>query len=416
MHHFEYRQGELTCEGVTLRDIAAQVGTPYYLYSRATLEHHYQVVDTAFGTIPHLTAYSVKANSNLAVLGLMAQQGAGADIVSGGELFRALKAGIPADRIVFSGVGKQDQEIAEALAADILMFHVESRAELLLINRVAEREGKVARITLRVNPNVDPKTHRYIATGLKESKFGIAMDEAIDAFVEASTLPHVRVVGVDQHIGSQITEAGPFLEAVERVAELITRLRAKGLTIDYLDIGGGIGIPYDDHVPPSPAMIADSVLPVLKSLNITLILEPGRVIAGNAGVFVTQVLRVKETGEKHFVVVDGAMNDLMRPSLYDAFHRVLPVVEGNQPEILADVVGPVCESGDFLAKGRKLPTPAEGDLLAVMSAGAYGFTMASNYNSRPRVAEVIVDGDTFHVVRQREGYDDLIRGESIPWP
>jgi len=421
MHHFAYRDGEMVCEDVPLARIAAEVGTPFYLYSRATLVRHYRVFDGAFAALPHLTAFAVKACSNLAVLALLAREGAGADIVSGGELFRATKAGIPPDRIVFAGVGKTADEIGQALDAGILLFSVESEPELALIDRVARERGTRARVALRVNPDVDPETHPYIATGLKGSKFGFPMQGAAETFRRAAALPHLEVVGVHQHIGSQITRVPPFVDAVERAAALIAELREGGLPIRYLDIGGGIGIPYDEQLPPTPAQLAEAVAPVLAGLDVTVITEPGRVIAGNAGVLVTRVLRVKHTPAKTFVVVDGAMNDLMRPALYDAYHEIRPVREAGTPGtpgslIVADVVGPVCESGDFLARQRKLAEPAEGDLLAVMSAGAYGFAMASNYNARPRVPEVIADGDRFHIVRTRETYEDLVRGETIPWP
>lgn len=414
MHHFEYRDGEMHCEQVPIREIAADVGTPFYLYSKATLTRHFQVFDSAFSPLPHLTAFAVKACSNIAVLSLLADMGAGADIVSGGELYRARRAGIPGERIVFAGVGKTAREIGEALDADILMFSVESFPELQLINHVAADKGATARVALRVNPDVDPKTHPYIATGLRETKFGFPVQGVLETFRKANALPGVRVVGVHQHIGSQITQITPFVEAVERAAELVATLRDARLSIDYLDIGGGIGIPYDETLPPSPAQLAEAITPVLASLGVTVITEPGRVIAGNAGIFVTRVLRTKETPDRNFVVVDGAMNDLMRPSLYNAYHEIRPVFQRQSPVILADVVGPICESGDFLAKNRKMDAPLEDDLLVVMSAGAYGFTMASTYNSRPRVPEVLVDGARYHVIRNRESYEDLIRGESLP--
>ncbi|MFQ5508032.1 MAG: diaminopimelate decarboxylase [Leptospirillia bacterium] len=415
MHHFDYKDGELFCEQVSVRQIAEQVGTPFYLYSKATLTHHFEVFDKAFAEVPHITAFAVKACSNLAVLSLLGAQGAGADIVSGGELFRALKAGIDPGKMVFAGVGKTEREIAEALDADILMFQVESEPELALLNKVAKGRKTTARIAIRVNPDVDPKTHPYISTGLKESKFGFPMAGVLRVFREANSMSHLQVVGVHQHIGSQITQIPPFVQSLERVAELIDALREDGIQVDYLDIGGGVGIPYDDSLPPTPAELGAAILPTLKRLNVTVITEPGRGIAGNAGIFVTRVLRLKNTPDRNFVVVDGAMNDLMRPSLYDAYHAIQPVVKRSGIPIKADVVGPVCESGDFFAKGRNIETPRVDDLLAIMSAGAYGFTMASTYNSRPRVAEVMADGDTFHVVRQRESYEDLIRSETIPW-
>jgi diaminopimelate decarboxylase len=415
MHHFDSRDGELYCEAVPVSRVAEQVGTPFYLYSKATLVRHFRVFDEAFAPLPHLTAFAVKACSNLAVLSLLGREGAGADIVSGGELFRALKAGIPAERIVFSGVGKTADEIGAAVDAGIRLFSVESHSELALIDRVAGERGRTAPVALRVNPDVDPQTHPYVATGLKESKFGFPAAGVLEVFEAARALPNLEVRGVHQHIGSQITRIPPFVEALEGAADLVRTLRSEGFTIDHLDIGGGIGIPYDEQLPPTPAQLAEAVTPILEGLDVTVITEPGRVIAGNAGVFVTRVLRLKETREKTFVVVDGAMNDLMRPSLYDAYHEVRPVRERAARPIVADVVGPICESGDFLARHRKMAEPREDDLLAVMSAGAYGFTMASNYNSRPRVPEVLVDGDRIHVVRARETHADLIRGESDPW-
>jgi diaminopimelate decarboxylase len=415
MHHFAYRDGEMYCEDVPVARIAQEVGTPFYLYSRATLVRHFHVLDDAFAQVPHLTAFAVKACSNLAVLSLLAREGAGADIVSGGELYRARKAGVPPERIVFAGVGKTETEIGAALDAGILLFSVESRAELHLIDQVAGARHRRARVALRVNPDVDPETHPYIATGLRESKFGFPAAGVVEVFKAADALPHVQVVGVHQHIGSQITRIPPFVDALGRAADLIRDLRAAGLSITHLDIGGGIGIPYDERLPPTPAEVAEAITPALKDLDVTVITEPGRVIAGNAGALVTRVLRLKETGDKGFVVVDAAMNDLIRPALYDAFHEIRPVALRQAEAIVADVVGPICESGDFLAKARKMVRPEAGELLAVMSAGAYGFSMASNYNSRPRVAEVLVDGDRFFVVRERETYDDLVRGERVPW-
>lgn len=415
MHHFAYRDGAMYCEDVPVARIAQEVGTPFYLYSRATLVRHFHVLDDAFAAVPHLTAFAVKACSNLAVLSLLAREGAGADIVSGGELFRAVRAGMPPERIVFAGVGKTETEIAEALDAGILLFSVESRAELDLIDRVAGARKTRARVALRVNPDVDPETHPYIATGLRESKFGFPAAGAVEVFKAADALPNVQVIGVHQHIGSQITRVPPFVDALGRAADLVRELRAAGLSITHLDIGGGIGIPYDERLPPTPAEIADAITPTLKALDVTVVTEPGRVIAGNAGALITRVLRLKSQGDKGFVVVDAAMNDLLRPSLYDAHHEIRPVVLRPAEAVVADVVGPICESGDFLAKARKMARPDAGDLLAVMSAGAYGFAMSSNYNSRPRVAEVLVDGDRFDVVRERETYDDLVRGERVPW-
>ncbi len=415
MHHFQYRDDVLHCEEVPLPTIALEVGTPFYCYSHATLTRHFRVFDEAFAPIPHLICFALKANSNLSILKLFGGMGGGADVVSGGELFRALRAGIPPDRIVYAGVGKSREEIAYALKSDILMFNVESSQELQVISDVATNMGVTAKVALRINPDVDPKTHPYISTGLRKSKFGIDISQAVEAYELARELPRVRVVGIHQHIGSQITEVGPFVDALAKIAELTRELRALGVDIRYLDVGGGLGITYKDEEPPVPRVFAEALIEVVKDLECTIVLEPGRVIMGNAGVLVTRVLYTKRTPAKHFVVVDAGMNDLIRPSLYGSYHSIIPVhrVEGT-PTLTADVVGPICESGDFLAKDRELPAVQPGDLLAVMSAGAYGFTMASNYNARPRLPEVLGKGDRYLVVRRRESYEDLIRGEEIP--
>ncbi len=416
MHNFEYRQGELYCEHVPVSQIAKQVGTPCYIYSHATLTRHIRAYDNAFKNIPHLIAFAMKANSNLAVLRLMAKEGSGVDIVSGGELFRALKAGVPSSKIVFAGVGKNAEEIRDALKADILMFNIESSAEMHAINDVAASVGKIAPVALRINPDIDPKTHPYISTGLKKSKFGIAADRALEEFLVASTLRHISVVGVHAHIGSQLTDVTPFVESLKKVLTLVDALKAQGIKIRYLNIGGGLGITYSDEKPPLPHELAEAVSPLVRGLDLTLVMEPGRVIVGNAGILVTKALYEKIGESKRFVIVDAAMNDLIRPSLYSAYHDIRPVSEAllQRPKHLVDVVGPVCESGDFLAKDRSLPEVKPDDLLAVMSAGAYGFVMASNYNSRPRVPEVLVKDNEVHVIRARESYDDLIRGETIP--
>lgn len=416
MHNFEYRQGELYCERVPVSQIAKEVGTPCYIYSHATLIRHFQVYDSAFKNIPHLIAFAMKANSNLAILRLMAKEGSGVDIVSGGELFRALKAGVPPSKIVFAGVGKNAEEIRDALKADILMFNVESSPEIHALNDVAASLGKKARVALRINPDIDPKTHPYISTGLKKSKFGIAADRAVEEFTLASSLGHIEVVGVHAHIGSQLTEVTPFVESLKKVITLVDQLKRQGINIRYLNIGGGLGITYSDEKPPLPQELADAVSPLVKDLNLTLVMEPGRVIVGNAGILVTKALYEKIGETKRFIIVDAAMNDLIRPSLYNAYHDIRPVSEVllHRPKHAVDVVGPVCESGDFLAKDRTLPEVKPGDLLAVMSAGAYGFVMASNYNSRPRVPEVLVKDGEVHVIRTRESYDDLVRGETIP--
>ena len=416
MHNFEYREGELYCEQVPVSQIAKQVGTPCYLYSHATLTRHIRAYDSAFKNIPHLIAFAMKANSNLAILRLMAKEGSGVDIVSGGELFRALKAGVPPSKIVFAGVGKNADEIRDALKAGILMFNIESSAEMHALNDVAASLGKTAPVALRINPDIDPKTHPYISTGLKKSKFGIAADRALEEFRVASTLSHVHVVGVHAHIGSQLTEVTPFVESLKKVLALVDTLKAQGITIRYLNIGGGLGITYSDEKPPLPQELADALSPLVKGLDLTLVMEPGRVIVGNAGILVTKALYEKIGESKRFIIVDAAMNDLLRPSLYSAYHDIRPVSEAllHRPKHAVDVVGPVCESGDFLAKDRTLPEVKPGDLLAVMSAGAYGFVMASNYNSRPRVPEVLVKDGEVHVIRERESYEDLVRGETIP--
>ncbi len=419
MHHFEYRDGELFAEAVPVRRIAREVGTPAYIYSLATLRRHYRVFDQAFAKTPHLICFSVKSNSNLAVLRAFGREGSGFDIVSGGELFRALKAGADPKKIVFSGVGKKREEIEYALSAGILMFNVESEQELEFLDEVSRGLGKRAPLSLRVNPDVDPKTHPYISTGMKKSKFGIDIKRSAELYKKALALKNLEVIGVDCHIGSQLTSVGPFVDALALVREYLDRvlvgyLRKEGANIRYLDLGGGLGIQYKDEEPPHPEAYAAALIKGLEGLDVTLILEPGRVLVGNAGILVTEVLYLKETDEKKFVVVDGGMNDLIRPALYGSYQAIRPVVERKSDTIVADVVGPICESGDFFAKDREIARPQRGDLLAVMSAGAYGFTMASNYNSHPRPPEVLVDGDKFYVVRQRETLDDLIRGETIP--
>jgi len=416
MHDFEYRQGELYCEQVPVSRIAKEVGTPCYVYSYATLIRHFRAYDSAFKKIPHVIAFAMKSNSNIAILSLMAKEGSGVDIVSGGELFRALKAGVPASKIVFAGVGKTSDEIRDALKADILMFNIESSAELQAIQEVAASIGKKARIALRINPDVDPKTHPYISTGMKKSKFGIAADRALQEYKMAASLSHIDVVGVHAHIGSQLTEVTPFVDSLKKVVGLIGTLKAQGINIRYLNIGGGLGITYSEEKPPLPQELSDAISPIIADLGLTVVMEPGRVIVGNAGILVTKALYLKEGEAKSFVIVDAAMNDLIRPSLYGAYHEIKPVNEeaGHRAKQQVDIVGPVCESGDFLAKDRLLAAVKPGELMAVMSAGAYGFVMASNYNSRPRVPEVLVKGGEIHVIRERETYDDLVKGETIP--
>jgi diaminopimelate decarboxylase len=414
MHHFHLREGELCAEDVRLREIAARFGTPCYVYSLATLRRHYRVFDAAFAAIPHLVCFSVKANSNLAVLRIFAREGSGFDIVSGGELVRVLKAGGDPAKIVFSGVGKTRDEIRAALRAGILLFNVESPAELDVINATAAELRMKARVALRVNPDVDPKTHPYIATGLKQSKFGIHIQRSLEDYRRARSLEHIEVIGVDCHIGSQLTTVPPFVDALERIRDLFDRLQHEHFAIRYVDMGGGLGITYNDEQPPDPKEYAAALTEGLRGIDATLLLEPGRVIVGNAGILLTRVLYLKSTDEKNFVVVDAGMNDLIRPSLYGSYQTIRPVHRRDGATFTADVVGPVCESGDFLAKDRELPALEAGDLLAVMSAGAYGFVMASNYNTRPRPAEILVDGSKCYVIRERETVDDLVRGEAIP--
>jgi len=415
MEHFSYRDFELCCEQVSLRALAADVGTPAYVYSKSALLESLGAYRRAFAAVPHLVCYSVKANSNLGVLATLARAGAGADIVSGGELYRARRAGVPGTRIIFSGVGKTREEMRAALEAEILMFNVESRSELRVLDEVARELGTRAPVALRVNPDVDPQTHPYIATGLRTSKFGIPYAEALEAYDEAAGLKGLEVVGADMHIGSQLTKTTPFGDAVARIAALVKTLRERSIDVRMVDIGGGLGVRYRDEVPPTQAQYATLLLPVLSELGVTVLLEPGRSIVGNAGVLLTRVLYRKETREKTFIVVDAAMNDLIRPAFYDAWHEIRPVDEARlgRPVERVDVVGPVCESGDFLAKDRELAESEEGDLLAVMSAGAYGFVMSSNYNTRPRAVEVLVDGDRYTIVRRRETYEDLVAGETV---
>jgi len=414
MHFFEYKDHQLYCEEIPIQQIAGKVGTPFYLYSYQTLIRHFTVFDEAFKGIPHLICYSAKANSNLALLRLFVNLGGGVDVVSGGELYRALKGGANPQKIVYSGVGKREDEIEYALETGILMFNVESPQELQVINDVAGRIGKKASVAIRVNPDIDPRTHPYISTGLKESKFGIDILRAPMAYRLASRLPNLKVVGIDCHIGSQLIEVGPIIEALKRLKQLVENLRKKGIEVQYLDLGGGLGITYEDEEPPDPVEYASTILEEIRGFGCTLILEPGRVIVGNAGVLVSKVLYTKENEDKKFVIVDAGMNDLVRPSFYGSYHQILPVEEETREEIIADVVGPICESSDFFAKGRKIPDLHAGELIAVMSAGAYGFSMSGNYNARPRIAEVLVRDDQMFVIRRREGYEDLIRGEEIP--
>ena len=408
MHHFAYRGGRLFAEDVAVADLAAQHGTPLYVYSAATLTRHFTAYDSAFAQAEHLTCYSVKACSNLSILKHLAQLGAGMDIVSGGELHRALTAGVPASRIVYSGVGKRPEEIRSALDADILMFNVESLAELERINEIAQSLGKKARISLRINPDVDPKTHPYISTGMKKNKFGLDLEASLAAYARAQEMEAVQAVGMDCHIGSQLTSLDPFLEALDKVMAFHARLKDMGLPIRSLALGGGLGITYDEEEPPHPTEFGQALVDRTKGSGLTLVLEPGRVIVGNAGILVTRVVYTKDTPSKHFVIVDAAMNDLVRPSLYGSFHRLAEVEEKGREPLTVDVVGPICESSDFLARDRALPAVESGELLAAFSAGAYGFAMSSQYNSRPRAAEILVDGSEARLIRRRETYADLI--------
>jgi len=412
LDHFLYHNNTLHAEGCRVNDLAQTYGTPLYVYSRATLERHWHAFDNAVADHPHLICYAVKANSNLAVLNVLARLGSGFDIVSGGELARVIEAGGSPDKVVFSGVGKTVAEMEQALNLGIYCFNVESSAELELLNQVAGRLGKVAPVSLRVNPDVDAGTHPYISTGLKENKFGIAMDEAEAVFARAHGLPHLQVKGVDCHIGSQLTEIQPFLDAMDRMLALIDRLAEQGIVIEHFDVGGGLGVTYDAETPPHPDVYAAALLERLGDRQLKLIFEPGRAIAANAGIFVTQVLYLKENSDKRFAIVDGAMNDLIRPALYSAWQNIIPVNPRNEQTYAFDIVGPVCETGDFLGKDRQLAVAA-GDLLAVRSSGAYGFAMASNYNTRPRAAEVMVDGDKAYLVREREKLSQLWQGEQL---
>ncbi|MDX2093247.1 MAG: diaminopimelate decarboxylase [Kofleriaceae bacterium] len=414
---FEYKNNELHCEGVALSKIAAEVGTPVWVYSKRELVRAYKAFDAALEGIPHRVCYAVKANSTLGILKVLIDQGAGADIVSYGELFRWLKAGGAANKVVFSGVGKTESEIEMSIKAGIDTFNAESVEELTTLDRLAKAAGTKLRVALRVNPDVDPGTHPYISTGLKQNKFGISMDEARALGKQAAHYPHLSFIGVDCHIGSQLIKTSPFADAIARLVALIQDLKADGLPIDHIDIGGGLGIDYGKgDVVPSPAEYGATVreaLAPLTKLGVTLYTEPGRVIVGAAGALVTRVLFRKRNEEKHFTIVDGAMNDLMRPALYGSFHPMQPVQNPKRPTLKTDVVGPVCETGDFFARDRELPELGQGELLWIGAAGAYGSTMSSNYNSRPRAPEVLVDGDTYTVIKPRETYDQLIAGEKL---
>ena len=418
MHHFAYRDGVLHAEAVNLAGLAQTVGTPFYCYSTATLERHYRVFAGAFADVPSLICYAVKANSNQAVIATLAKLGAGADVVSGGELKRALAAGVPPDKIMFSGIGKTAAELAFALDKNILCVNVESEPELDLLSAIAAGKGRTVNISVRVNPDVDAKTHAKIATGRSENKFGIPISRAREVYAQAAKLPGLRVAGVDMHIGSQITELSPFGDAFALLSDFVHELRADGHTISHVDLGGGLGIPYrdDNKPPPDPSAYAEVVKRATRGLDCKLIFEPGRLIVGNAGILVTRVLYLKRGEAKTFVIVDGAMNDLIRPTLYEAYHPIVPV---NEPKAgvasrPVDVVGPICESGDFFAKDRVLPPVSAGDILAITHAGAYGAVMSSSYNARRLAPEVLVRDQQFAVVRPRPSYEDLIGRDRVP--
>jgi diaminopimelate decarboxylase len=411
--HFEYKNGELYCEDVAINELAEQYGTPLFVYSRATLERHWHAFDAALAGHDHLVCYAAKANSNLAVLNLLARLGSGFDIVSDGELQRVLQAGGEPARIVFSGVGKLASEIETALEVDILCFNVESEQELDRINEIAGRMGKTARVSFRVNPDVDAKTHPYISTGLRENKFGVAFTDAEQVYLKAARLANIEIIGMDCHIGSQLTEMSPYIDALDRLLALVKSLREQGIEIHHLDLGGGLGIRYRDEEPPLPADWASALHDRLQNFDGTILIEPGRAIAGNAGILVSKVNYLKHGTEKNFAVIDAAMNDLIRPSLYGAWQEIIRVEQQSAAaERVYDVVGAICESSDFLGKDRALSLEQD-DLLAIRSCGAYAFGMASNYNSRTRAAEVMIDGDRHFCVREREGFADLVRGESL---
>ena len=414
MHDFHYKNGRLYCEKVSIEEIARKVGTPFYAYSHQTLQRHFSAYQKAFAAVPHLIAFAMKANSNIAILRLFAKAGGGVDIVSEGELHRALAAGIDPKKMVFAGVGKTRAEMKSALQNGILMFNVESSQELTALDEAAKELGVKAPVALRVNPDINPKTHPYISTGLKKSKFGIEITKAVSQYRLASRLSNIEIIGIHSHIGSQLTQVKPFVDALKRISKLIEELKGQGLDIRYWDIGGGLGIVYNAEKPPAPKELAAALLPLLKQSGCTIILEPGRSLVGNAGILVTRVIYTKEGEAKNFVVVDAGMNDLIRPSLYEAYHEIVPVVKKKRKSQVVDVVGPICESGDFLAQERKMPQTAPDELLAVMSAGAYGFAMSSNYNARPRPPEILIHGDRYDTIRERETLGDLIRGERIP--
>ncbi len=413
MDYFQYKNNKLYCENMDIEEIVKKVKTPAYIYSFHTLTRHFNVFDKSFSKIKHITCYSVKANSNLSILNIFKTLGSGFDIVSGGELYRVLKINGDSQKVVYSGVGKTPEEIEFALKNNILLFNVESFDELFTINSIGEKLNKKAPVALRVNPDVDPKTHPYISTGLKENKFGIDIKYAIDWYKQAKELKFIDIVGVDCHIGSQLTEISPFVDAIKKVKNLILQLNSIGIKLKYIDIGGGLGVRYKDENPPAVEDYANAIINEIKDLNLTLILEPGRVIVANAGILITKILYIKKNENKNFIIVDAGMNDLVRPSLYKAYQEIIPLNRANINKIKADIVGPICESGDFMAKDRVIEYSGKGSYLAIRSAGAYGFTMTSNYNSRPRPCEILVKDDKYYVIRERETYEDLIRKEKI---
>lgn len=423
MHEFKYRNNHLYCENLNVRGLAQRFGTPIYIYSYKTLIDHYLKLKHAFRQIQPLICYSVKANSNLAILKALVDKGAGLDVVSGGELFRAIKIGCPAERIVYASVGKTDREIKEAIKLGILFFNVESLSELENINRIAKSSNRIAQVAIRINPDVEPKTHKFITTGKLTHKFGVEFKLAENILARRAHFPQIKISGLHIHIGSQITESAPFVAAISKATNFIIKLKREGIDLEYLNIGGGLGIVYDKETPQTAQKFSQKILPLLQKTGLKIILEPGRFLVGNAGILVTKVLYIKSTSKKKFVVVDAGMNDLIRPALYDAYHQILPTKTENpacpagrqKPKTeKVDIVGPICESADFFAKDRRLPKVKEGEYLAIMGAGAYGFSMASNYNSRRRAEEVLVVNDKAFVIRKRESYADLIRNESIP--
>jgi diaminopimelate decarboxylase len=414
MNYFTYRKDELYCEDVPIKKIVAAVGTPLYIYSYRTFERHFRVFDNAFRKIPHLVCYSCKANANGSLLRTIKKLGGGADIVSGGELYKALRAGIPHDKIVFSGVGKTEEELKAAIKANILMINIESEGELAMLKKLSKKMKRKVSVSIRVNPEIDPKTHPYITTGLKKNKFGVLWNDARRLYREIAEEEYLTAAGMSSHIGSQILELTPFMEAVRSLKSMIQELRGDGVLLTMIDIGGGLGIAYKDELPPLPEEYAKVIEKEIKGMGLRLILEPGRVLVGNSGIFVTKVLYVKKVPEKTFYVVDGAMNDLVRPSLYNAYHEIKPVEEKKDGAIKADFVGPICESGDFLAKDREIAQLFQDDLIAMFGAGAYGYSMSSNYNARRRAPEVLVKDRDFFVVKKRETFGDLVKGESTP--